>query len=479
MIFTIWNTMMGSTLLVMPACFRESGWLLGAGLAIICAGISQFTCGVIVSAGMRMPDPTAEFADLAAAYLGVRGWYAALFASVGVCLGAACAMHGYLATSLNDLLIDTPQQGARRRVRGMACPRCPPRADSWLPASDCVSRCGGVQRSGGHARVPTLAPSACLVRAWLGSPRKPHPHPTIPPSPPISGGLGLEGAWESLTPNPRGLAAAVVLVLLLPLCSLPSMRILARFNVLGVGCVFLMLAFILASAIANGMSADALSAPSLARPKVAILGTFALSFFIHSIAITIFRAAARPKDNTRNLSIAYALVTATYVGVGVSSNLCPPLGDAAALESAAGRNSFLSIRQPASLAVPLLVARIAVVVQCVTVYPVLIYAIRTQFFTALIYHTAYPGWRPVLGLNLVAVGATFAVIASGLHIADVIRFTGAFAALVCTYCIPARVHWRDMAAKAAAHPSAHAARIVMASSLVGFGCLIVAVQFIS
>jgi sodium-coupled neutral amino acid transporter 9 len=257
------------------------------------------------------------------------------------------------------------------------------------------------------------------------------------------------------------------------------MRILARFNVLGVACVFLMLAFFLASAIASGVSTDALSAPSLARPKIAILGTFALSFFIHSIAITIFRAAARPKDNTRNLSIAYALVTATYVGVGVSSNLCPPLGDADALDSAAGRNSFLSIRQPASLAVPLLLARIAVVVQCVTVYPVLIYAIRTQFFTALIYHKAYPGWRPVLVLNVVAIGASFAVIASGLHIADVIRFTGAFAALVCTYCIPARVHWKNRASRAAAHPAAHVGRIAVASSLVGFGCLIVAVQFIS
>ena len=63
----------------------------------------------------------------------------------------------------------------------------------------------------------------------------------------------------------------------------------------------------------------------------------------------------------------------------------PSMASLSFTESAAGRNSFLSLRQPAHLAVPLLIARLAVVAQCVTVYPVLVYAIRSQFFTALIY----------------------------------------------------------------------------------------------
>ena len=40
LVFVLWNTMMGSTLLVMPSCFRESGWLLGLVLAVLCAGVS-------------------------------------------------------------------------------------------------------------------------------------------------------------------------------------------------------------------------------------------------------------------------------------------------------------------------------------------------------------------------------------------------------------------------------------------------------
>jgi len=257
------------------------------------------------------------------------------------------------------------------------------------------------------------------------------------------------------------------------------MRILARFNFVGVGCVFLLLTFILTSAITNGYSPDAMSTHSLFRPSFAVLGTFALSFFIHSIALTIFRAASKPKDNERNMTIAYILAAATYVGVGISSNLCPPLGDATALESAAGRNSFLSIRQPGSLSVPLLIARFAVILQCITVYPVLIYAIRSQFFTAFFYHMPYPGWRPVLALNVVAIGATSAVIISGLHIADVLRFTGAFAALVCTYGIPALVQWKRMKLRRRNHDGGYAlARMALTAFLIGFGCLIVAVQFL-
>jgi len=78
-----------------------------------------------------------------------------------------------------------------------------------------------------------------------------------------------------------------------------------------------------------------------------------------------------------------------------------------------------------------------------------------------------------------ALGATSAVTVSGLHIADVLRFTGAFAALVCVYCIPACVQWKEMAAAAAVSKTGWAARIAMAASLGLFGVFVVAVQFVS
>lgn len=100
-IFTLWNTMMGSTLLVMPYTFQQAGWLLAMVLSILCAIISHYTCALILryAQGM-MADPSAEFADLAHAHFGEVGRLLAFLTGNVVVLGAAVAMHGYTATVL-------------------------------------------------------------------------------------------------------------------------------------------------------------------------------------------------------------------------------------------------------------------------------------------------------------------------------------------------------------------------------------------
>ena len=96
LVFVLWNTMMGSTLLVMPSCFRESGWLLGLVLAVLCAGVSQYTCGVVLLHGMRLPDPQAEVADLAHAQVGARCARRRLLQCLGDGVGALGLRHDLL-----------------------------------------------------------------------------------------------------------------------------------------------------------------------------------------------------------------------------------------------------------------------------------------------------------------------------------------------------------------------------------------------
>ena len=103
-IFTLWNTMMGSTLLVMPYGFQQVGWLLGLVLSIVTAIISKFSCSLILKYGIATMGPSAEFADLAQEHLGRVGWGASLFASIFVVLGAACAMHLYMVHALSQLV---------------------------------------------------------------------------------------------------------------------------------------------------------------------------------------------------------------------------------------------------------------------------------------------------------------------------------------------------------------------------------------
>jgi len=398
-IFTLWNTMMGSTLLVMPYSFRVGGWALGLGLALCCAALSNFTAQIVLRYGMRL-GPTSEFADLAYFYLGRAGWAATLAASIGVCTGAACAMHGYLCR--------------------------------------------------------------CLINVLEGTPRH--------------GGLGLSHALSRLLGPPsdwQAPVAGIVVVCIFPLVNLPSMRLLARFNALGVGCVMLVLVVSLASAITAGPSPQAWKAESLAQPQSAgaVLGIFSLSFFIQNCVLTIMRASAKPVQNQRNLRIAFVLVLATYSGMGLLANLCPPLGDMEALTGKLAANSFLALPQPASMGGMLLAARIAVIVQATTVYPVLLYVVRAQFFTAFIYRKPYPGCVPVLLLNVALCGVTAFVTAADVNIKDVLRFTGAFASLVCVYVIPALVQWRQSTA-------AGYVRLLILVGLIGFGTLTVVMQLI-
>ena len=59
-IFTLWNTMMGSTLLVMPYTFQQAGWLLALVLSMLCAVIAQFTCGLILTYDALPDSPIAR-----------------------------------------------------------------------------------------------------------------------------------------------------------------------------------------------------------------------------------------------------------------------------------------------------------------------------------------------------------------------------------------------------------------------------------
>ena len=118
-------------------------------------------------------------------------------------------------------------------------------------------------------------------------------------------------------------------------------------------------------------------------------------------------------------------------------------------------HSFLQVPQPGAMAGALLAARVAVVLQCVTVYPVLLYIVRAQFFTAFIYRKAYPGPLPVLLLSCLLAGCTTLVTVLRIPIATVLRFVGAIAALVCVYSLPVLVHAIESRRLGDAHAAPH------------------------
>ena len=111
-IFTVWNTMMGSTLLVMPFAFDQAGWLLATALCALAATISYVSSSITLAAGQEiMRSPSAEYGDLASNYFGREAWLVVLGASVLVVVGAATAMHGYMSNAAQQIFSQPVEEG--------------------------------------------------------------------------------------------------------------------------------------------------------------------------------------------------------------------------------------------------------------------------------------------------------------------------------------------------------------------------------
>jgi sodium-coupled neutral amino acid transporter 9 len=149
----------------------------------------------------------------------------------------------------------------------------------------------------------------------------------------------------------------VVLLVVLPLANLPTIRLLAKLNTVGVFSFCMILLFSYTSAGVAGIDEAAFHSDQLAHPESAgvVFGIFSLSFFVHNALLTIMRGSAKPEKGQRDLGWAFFLTWACYASMGVSANICPPmraiLGPDKALEalgSPQARNIFLGLEQPAS-----------------------------------------------------------------------------------------------------------------------------------
>ena len=87
-IFSIVNTMVGSTILVMPWGFQQSGLVGGLALIFMCGGMLLYTCHLIEFSCRGWYD---AFDDLLEKSLGLSGFYAAKISSVCVLYGAVMA----------------------------------------------------------------------------------------------------------------------------------------------------------------------------------------------------------------------------------------------------------------------------------------------------------------------------------------------------------------------------------------------------
>ncbi|CAG2057223.1 unnamed protein product [Timema podura] len=241
-----------------------------------------------------------------------------------------------------------------------------------------------------------------------------------------------ENLWNLHTTVPLFLVLIIV-----PLVNFKSATFFTKFNSLGTLSAMYLLIFVFVKSSQWGINinfsdvTDINYSPQFLPSFPALSGMLALSFFIHNIIITIMRNNRHHKNNGRDLSIAYLLVTVTYALVGTVFYICFPLAKSCIEDNLL--NNFQSWDPMTA------VARVFLFFQLVTVYPLLTYMLRVQMFTTLLRST-YPGFYHVLLLNtaIIIVCVMFAIFLP--HIGTIIRFTGALSGLVYVFTLPSLLH---------------------------------------
>ena len=99
-IFSIWNTMVGSSLLTLPWAFSHSGIIVGLLIAFACAAASTYSCALIIQDGKGDVD----FSDTALKTLGRCGWFITILSSVLLMLGATLGYYELMTQTLYPII---------------------------------------------------------------------------------------------------------------------------------------------------------------------------------------------------------------------------------------------------------------------------------------------------------------------------------------------------------------------------------------
>ncbi|XP_072944870.1 sodium-coupled neutral amino acid transporter 9 homolog isoform X2 [Epargyreus clarus] len=267
-IFSVWNTIMGSSLLAMAWGVERAGLAAALLLLALMAALCLYTAHLLLRVNHYHGGEGCEVPALCRALLGRSAAAAAHACSLLVLLGATVVywvlMANFLYYTVN-YLVDLRSNSTEYNTT-LLCPAYEP-----MIAAD--------------APQPAAAPYWGL-------------HTTVP---------------------------FYVALIVFPILNFRNVSFFTKFNSLGTLSVAYLVVFVVCKGAAWGAHV-AWRAESYARGDAAALsGMLALSFYIHNIIITIMGNNARQENNGRDLTIAFLLVTITYTLVGAVFYICFPL----------------------------------------------------------------------------------------------------------------------------------------------------------
>ncbi|XP_014488663.1 PREDICTED: sodium-coupled neutral amino acid transporter 9-like isoform X2 [Dinoponera quadriceps] len=389
-IFSIWNTILGSSLLTMPWGIAMAGFFPGIIIIFMMSGLCLYTAYRLIAAyEYHGGGENIEIIDLSRIYLNKWAEYIARIFSITVLMGATIAywilMANFLYNSVNFIYdniagwskYSVPENISHTEV---LCPKKEVHSDN-----DTI--------------IIYEKTFDALGPAW-------DLHATVPVF------LGL---------------------LIFPLLNFNSTTFFTKFNSLGTVSVVYLIAFVIIKSTSWGVNMRGIEWETswIIRPTFpALTGMLSMSFFIHNIIISIVKNNRNQKNNGRDLIIAYILVTVTYIILGLVFYICFPLP-----KSCIEDNLLNNFQKWDGLTIGV---RIVLLFQLLTIYPLIAYMLRIQLISSICKTVCNRSLVLLINLLLVSICILFATFVP--YVGTITRYNGALSGLIYVFTLPSLLH---------------------------------------
>uniref|UniRef100_UPI00358EADCE neutral amino acid transporter 9-like isoform X1 n=3 Tax=Myxine glutinosa TaxID=7769 RepID=UPI00358EADCE len=441
-IFAIWNTMMGTSILSIPWAIMQAGLTFGVILIFFMGFITMYSCYRILQSPRTLEGGSdLDFPDVCGRYFGRTGRWICLFFSMMV-LGGALIVYwvlmanflyntgAFIYDKVNSINVTSPWPGHNTSLH-VLCQNPPAELSQWTNghflngASANVNASNSKQDKTGKSRDGTSRMGEVL------------PVDTDLLSPGTTEGTMFDLWWHKQRTVPLYLVLIV-----LPLLNFKSAQFFARFNNLGTLSVAYLIILVTIKAARWGINLEyhwiecdnPFFVPEFRSFFPAMTGILTLAFFIHNCSITLFKNNRNQHNNVRDLMIAYILVGSTYLYVGCLVFASFPVNP---FSKSCIEQNFLD-NFPAD-DVSTFIARVCLLFQLMTVYPLLAFFIRVQLFTQL-FGKSYPSFLHVLVLNIILVSTGVIMASFYPNIGTIIRYSGAICGLAFVFIFPCLIH---------------------------------------
>jgi len=390
-IFSLWNTMLGTSLLCMPAAMLHAGIILGS---LIVLGVGLVTCytaviTVQITMDIQLLDTfknsPIEFVDVIEYYMPSPAAQIALSAGSASFLGALVIFW---------ILLSNFTYGTGIALGNMAA---------------------------GTFHYHNLSNSGAVCDTYNTS---------------LVG--TSESDWGLWTANT---VPIYLIIIIFPLCCLKSATILAKFNSLGVVCIAMAVIFVVTKAFEWGINITVGDKDSISYVPPAMIdfnkltGTLTLSFFIHNAVVALVRNNKNPKNNKRDVTVAFTMVALTYGLVGVLFILTFPLKKSC-ISDVASQLLFDNISLNDLM---VFVAKFFQILQLITVYPTVNFVLRSQLFLG-IFKDPFCSYKHVVVFNILTILICVLISIFYPRVNTVIRYVGSVAGLAYVFFFPCFVY---------------------------------------